>query len=335
MVGETVTIQPVIPLPVLLLLGVAGLAACIWALIRARSGERRAAWFVRLALVVAVVVLALRPGLTGGSSEKIVTDTDVFVVVDVTGSMSAEDEPNGKTRFDLVREDITALVEAYPGARFALISFAAAAQLRMPLTSDSSALLSSVAVLTPEPTTLSRGSSIGIAAATLERALSTAAEVSPDRARMVFYLGDGEQTSSAAPESFQGAADYISGGAVLGYGTAKGGPMKVTVSAIYEEQDPGYIMYQGQRALSVIDEAALKTIAEQLGVEYQHRDGNSSPSFPPASTVARTPDGVTGTITDLTWVVALVVGGLLLVEIFGATVAVTSARAALRGRRTA
>src|SRR5690606_39283043 len=58
--------------------------------------------------------------------------------------------------------------------------------------------------------------------------LRAATKSSPDRSRMVFYLGDGEQTSSGEPESFKGGAKYVDGGAVLGYGTAEGGPMKKT-----------------------------------------------------------------------------------------------------------
>src|SRR5690606_1021757 len=145
-------------------------------------------------------------------------------------------------RLDGVRADVQSIVDEYPGARFALISFDAAATQRLPLTTDATALMSSLDVLRPEVTTQSRGSSIGIASTMLSEVLRNAAESAPDRARMVFYFGDGEQTVSSDPESFGGSAEYVDGGAVLGYGTAEGGPMRTTTIG-----DGGgeYIQYRG------------------------------------------------------------------------------------------
>lgn len=180
-----------------------------------------------------------------------------------------------------MRADVQAIVDEYPGARFALITFDASADLRLPLTTDTTALVSSLEVLRPEVTSQSRGSSIGIANELLADTLSNAAESSPDRSRMVFYFGDGEQTVTSAPEPFDGSEKLTDAGAVFGYGTAEGGPMKLTTGSVGDSSSE-YIEYEGANALSVIDEKNLEAIAAELGVPYEHRTADAEPELPEA-----------------------------------------------------
>ena len=143
---------------------------------------------------------------------------------------------------------------------------------------------------------------------------------------MVFYLGDGEQTVSSTPESFAASKKLVSGGAVLGYGTAEGGPMRETTGAFSGKGD--YIQYQGSDALSRIDEGNLKRIAAELGVGYAHRTAEAPPKLPPAPTSTsayRENDPLTQP-TDLSWIVALVIVALLCVEITRATVLIMRMR---------
>jgi Ca-activated chloride channel homolog len=337
-----VIFQPVLPVFLILLLcaGVAGVA--VWMLVRApRAGgevvtDRRALavhrslWTLRLVMVLACAVMLLRPGLPGGSTQTLATDTDIVLVVDTTASIVAEDWDDGSPRLDGVRADVRALVEEYPGARFALLTSDAAAQLRIPLTTDTTALLGSLDVLRPEVTSQSRGSSIGVAAPLLSETLAAAAESSPDRSRMVFYFGDGEQTTGSAPESFADSARYTDAGAVFGYGTTEGGPMRVTTGGL-DQNGSEYIQYQGSDALSVIDEGNLETIAGQLGVGYEHREADVAPALPaaPSSTTAYADAGEVGNVIELYWVAALVVLAALGVELTRATILV----ARLRGLR--
>lgn len=334
--------QPVLPVFLILLLcaGVAGVA--VWMLVRApRAGgevvtDRRALavhrslWTLRLVMVLACAVMLLRPGLPGGSTQTLATDTDIVLVVDTTASIVAEDWDDGSPRLDGVRADVRALVEEYPGARFALLTSDAAAQLRIPLTTDTTALLGSLDVLRPEVTSQSRGSSIGVAAPLLSETLAAAAESSPDRSRMVFYFGDGEQTTGSAPESFADSARYTDAGAVFGYGTMEGGPMRVTTGGL-DQNGSEYIQYQGSDALSVIDEGNLETIAGQLGVGYEHREADVAPALPaaPSSTTAYADAGEVGNVIELYWVAALVVLAAFGVELTRATILV----ARLRGLR--
>ncbi|PKI91074.1 VWA domain-containing protein [Actinomycetales bacterium SN12] len=298
------------------------------------TGPSRALWVLRLGMIVVVFAMLLRPGIPGGTSQSLATDTDVVMVVDTTASIVAEDWAGDRPRIDGVRDDVQAIVDEYPGARFALISFDAAAQLRLPLTTDATALISSLDVMRPEVTEQSRGSSIGIANRMLADTLSAAAKASPERARMVFYLGDGEQTASSEPESFASSAKYVDGGMVLGYGTTQGGPMRKTTGQGTEGGD--YIEYQGQPAMSVLDEDNLRRVSEQLGVEYQLRSADATIDLPeaPTSTTDYAASGEVGNVIELYWIAALALIALLAVEVALATASVVRLRGLARIRQT-
>jgi Ca-activated chloride channel family protein len=338
-----VIVQPVLH-PLLLVLLCAPVAAvAIWVMVRPPtvSGTpmtdtrslvaHRSLWALRLLIVLSCFVMLLRPGIPGGATQTLATDTDIVLVVDTTASIVAEDWADGEQRLDGVRADVQSLVEEYPGARFALITSDAAAELRMPLTTDTTALIGSLGVLRPEVTSQSRGSSIGVAAPLLAETLSSAADASPDRSRMVFYFGDGEQTSGSTPEPFTESARYVDAGAVFGYGTTEGGPMRITTGGLGDADTPEYIQYDGTDALSVIDEQNLENVADQLGVGYEHRTADAEPALPeaPSTTTNYAESGEVGSVTELYWVAALVLLLLLGVELTRATMLT----ARLRGLR--
>ncbi|CAH0210289.1 VWA domain-containing protein [Microbacterium sp. Bi121] len=309
--------QPVLNILLLILLFAPVAAVAVWMLVRGHpsTGSGTGLWAMRLVMLLACFAMLLRPGIPGGATETLATDTDIVIVLDTTASIVAEDWDGDEPRLDGARADVQAIVDEYPGARFALITFAGAAEQRLPLTTDTTALMSSLEVLRPEVTSRSRGSSIGIAHTMLQETLAGAAESAPDRSRMVFYLGDGEQTVSSDPESFSRSARYIDGGAVLGYGTAEGGPMKITSGSFSGDQ--GYIDYQGQPAMSVIDETNLQTIADDLAVPLQVRSADAAIDLPaaPTTTTNYAASGSVGNVIELYWVFALIIVLLLGVEL--------------------
>lgn len=318
--------QPVLNIFLLVLLCAPVAALAVLALVKAK-GRGRALWAMRLVLLLACFVLFLRPGIPGGATQTLATDTDIVLVVDTTASIVAEDWDGDQPRLDGVRADVQAIVDEYPGARFALITFDASADLRLPLTTDTTALVSSLDVLRPEVTSQSRGSSIGIANQLLADTLSNAAESSPDRSRMVFYFGDGEQTVTSAPEPFDGSEKLTDAGAVFGYGTAEGGPMKLTTGSLGDSSSE-YIEYEGANALSVIDEKNLEAIAAELGVPYEHRMADAEPELPeaPSTTTSYAESGSVGSVTELYWIAALVIVALLGVELTRASMLVARLR---------
>ena len=90
-----------------------------------------------------------------------------------------------------------------------------------------------------------------------------------DRKTYVFFISDGEITDGSTLQSYVELKKYITGGAVLGYGTAEGGKMKKTGEYSY-----GNIIDEetGEDAVSKIDENNLAAIAQDLGIEYIHMD---------------------------------------------------------------
>ncbi len=300
-------------------------AVAVLCLVKAPGLRARLLWVGRLLLVLACCALLLRPGIPGGTSQTLATDTDIVLVVDTTASIVAEDWDGDEPRLNGVRADVQSIIDEYPGARFALVTFDATADLRMPLTTDTTALASAMEVLRPEVTSQSQGSSIGVANTLVADTLQNAASASPDRARMVFYFGDGEQTASTEPESFAASAEFTDGGSVLGYGSGEGGPMRDTSLG---DSGGSYIQYQGADALSVIDEGNLQTIADDLGIPYQHRTADAAIDLPeaPTTTTNYADSGEVGNVIELYWIAAAVMVLLLAVELAVATARVARLR---------
>lgn len=295
------TLQPILPWWVLLPVIVAALAFLGWRLqhgagTAARTGGARNAGTTvrnlvsRSALVLLLLGAALRPGLPGGTAQAATADLNVFFVVDTTTSMVAEDYGDAEPRLGGVRQDIAAIAEGLPGARFSVITFDTTAHVRMPLTTDTLALETITSVLEPQVTAYAKGSSITAAREVLAERLAAARESHPERPRLVYYLGDGEHTSAKEPEAMEFEDGLVAGGAVLGYGTAGGGRMRENTGreATGREEargsaggeDAPYVQDTtggadggalAGDALSRIDEARLRQIAGQLGVPYVHR----------------------------------------------------------------
>ena len=315
--------RPVLPWWLLAVVGVALLGLAGWRLV-AERGDRRAllAWARRLVVVVLLLVVAVRPSLPGGTAQASVAALDVFVVVDTTSSVAAEDWGDGRPRLEGVRADVAEITEQLAGARFALITFDSSAVLRSPLTDDASAVVTAVDVTEQEITTYSSGSSISEAHDLLEEQLDAARESDPGRATYVLYLGDGEQTADEEPGSFADLAGDVDGGAVLGYGTEQGGRMREFDGYGDEYSDLGWIEDRTRpgspEAVSRIDEDALRTIASQLGVPYVHRTADQS--LAPVLDDARSgrvasDEGSAESLTDLYWVAAVPLFLLVLVDL--------------------
>ncbi|MEC5179507.1 vWA domain-containing protein [Arthrobacter sp. CG_A4] len=291
----------------------------------APSGELRG-WLFRGSLVLLLLLATARPGVPGGAVPAAASGLNVFFVVDTSSSIVAEDfspagqQGDGGTRFDGVRRDIRTIAEELAGARYSLISFDSESVVRMPLTADASALDTAVSVLGPQITSYSKGSSVTAARTVLTQRLAAARDSHPDRPRLVFYFGDGEQTSATAPQAMGLDAPLVSGGAVLGYGTAAGGRMKENSGdparpAVDYIQDPGAGGPGGgapgsrsQAAVSRIDEEMLRDIARGLSVPYVHRAAGDSaaPMLQKAmpGTLERTGEPLEGR-TELYWLPAL------------------------------
>jgi Ca-activated chloride channel family protein len=260
---------PIAPWPVLFVLVGTALVLVWWPAGPRERSESPVARGRRTAIVLLLLVAALRPAVPGSDVRVDASAVDVYLVVDTTSSVMARDYgTDAKPRLEGVRSDIKALTNQLSGARFSLMTFDIDTTIRLPLTSDGAAVAAAADTLRPETSVWSRGSSVTIARDQLRTALERGRDTRPERARLVFYFGDGEQTAAQDPRPFDIESELVNGGAVLGYGTAAGGRMAIT--AAFETGDiidPS----TGRPAVSVIDEKELAAIADQLGIPYVHR----------------------------------------------------------------
>lgn len=266
------------------------------------------AWVRRVVMALSLVTALLRPALPGGTAQAAAADLNVFFVVDTTTSMVAEDYSNSAPRLDGARRDIMAIAAELPGARYSLITFDAKAFVRMPLTTDTTALETLTSVLEPQVTAYAKGSSITAARQVLADRLEAARKNNPERPRLVYYLGDGEQTSGKEPEPLSLDSGLVAGGAVLGYGTAAGGRMKENTGNPEEAGTAPYVADgSGGDAVSRLDEPRLQEVASQLGIPYLHRQAGdpAGPMMRAAGTgnLQRNDDTVNGR-TELYWLFA-------------------------------
>lgn len=259
-----------------------------WAFSALADPGARASWWRRACLALVMVLILAGPAAAVTESTQ-VSNVEIYLVVDRTGSMAAEDwaggpAAGGGTRLDGVKSDLTAIRDAWPQARFCILALDGAAARELPLTSDLDAVTSWIGSLQQEITQRSQGSSLDGMLPLLVQTLTRAKEKNPEDARLVYILSDGEATDDGRGASAAGTAgatwakagELTDGGAVLGYGTASGGMMR----SFDGSSTPGSGKYildpdTGKPAVSVPDTRALASVAEALGVPYFQRTGGS------------------------------------------------------------
>lgn len=325
--------QPVIPLVPLAVFALAAIIFCVFVAIKS-TGQTRWAWFTRIFAVILMLLMCLRPGI--GELQEVnvyANQYDVYFVVDTTSSMAAEDwDEDGATRLSGVKKDINRLVDEYSGAKFSLITFDSAAIVRTPLTKDATALMTSIQNLSLEITKNSQGSSPWEASDVLTRTLQANIQTNPDRLKLVFVFTDGEKTSEKNPTPYSSASTMVSGGAIYGYGTVAGGQMKKQNGYYITANDGEYIMDTTKEveteAVSKIDEENLNKISEELKVDYFFRNSDTPVPLIDVndSELTENTSVSMNVTTDYTWLVAMLLGGLIASELAFSVIALSFTR---------
>ncbi|MDV3123638.1 VWA domain-containing protein [Mycobacterium sp. 21AC1] len=277
------TFNPVLPPLILGLLAVVIVVACAMAF-QTKTG--RAAvwrWIGVTAGAVLLLVAAARPvlGADADAPTRVAGDSEpsIFLVVDRSAGM----QPG----IDQVRSDIAALLDRYPNARFAVVTFAARATLDWPLSQDTWSLKPLLATVTPS-TSAPETTDVGAASTILRYQLISAVQQYPRAQNLVFYLGAGAPESEVPQRQFELPERAVDGGAVLGYGDG--------------------------------DSAALRGVADQIGVPYVPRTGSDArldDALPTDATGLQAPVVAVDTErTELYWVFALGAGVLILIELY-------------------
>jgi Ca-activated chloride channel family protein len=196
--------------------------------------------------------------------------------------MGALDYSGSQARLDGVKKDLTALAAKLQGAHLELITFDSTSNVIMPFTTDLTAFSTAVQGMTPQLSSYSQGSSIDAPISLITQELKNSKTTYPQRIRLLFYLGDGEQTAASAVQTFAPIAPYINGGGVLGYGTTTGAKVPNETDLGTTNSTQPYITTVDPAtqtltpAVSHTNPTALQAIASQLKVTYQDRNQGGS-----------------------------------------------------------
>lgn len=233
-------------------------------------------WVRRALMVACIALLGLTPA-TKVITEERISNAEYYFIIDLTGSMAAEDYDGDGQRLDGVKTDIRDIIEQNPGAQYSVIAFSSTATEQLPLTTDSRAVLAWLDTARRESSNRSQGSSINRPRDEIEAVLTRSMDNNPQNVRVTLFFTDGEntdtqQTSSDESVDYGGLADMVDDGYVFGYGTEEGGRMSSSQWGIDEDWDYITDPATGQPAISKIDEENLVALAEQLDIEYVHRD---------------------------------------------------------------
>ena len=222
---------------------------------------RSRAWLKGTAVVLGLgllIVAAARPRFGAYFEEVAQRGADVFVVLDVSKSMTAEDvAPN---RLERAKSDVRDLLDRITGDRVGLIAFAGKPVVKVPLTTDRGffeTVLEDV-----DTQSAPRGGSL------IGDALRKAMEAMPprgDRDQAIVLVTDGEDHESYPLEAAKQAAERGIKVFTVGLGDSREG------ARIPVRDDAGqlqYMKYAGKEIWSRVDEKLLEEIARTTDGAY-------------------------------------------------------------------
>lgn len=260
-------INPIIPVWVMLLL-IPILIMCL--------SNNKIKRIRQIIIIVLIFLINIRIMIRTDDAEVLTNDLDVLFVVDTTISMIAEDYNGNNTRLSAVKDDMKYIIEELEGAKFSIVSFDNLSKVVMPYTRDKDILYEAIDILKVSEYMFARGTTLNASIDGMEQQLEASLE-NENRARIVFFISDGEITSAddstIDTNLFSVLGTDINDGAVLGYGTVDGGYMYVKTGDYGSYQ---YLDYQGKKAVSKIDEANLEIVASNLEIDYVNMSSQSN-----------------------------------------------------------
>ncbi len=268
---KTMTINPFIPIPVMAVI-------CVLLLVCKRKGV----WPYIRQIIMVLLIFAINLRIMIPNDEMKVTTyemkANVIFVIDDTISMVANDMEGGTTRLDAVTKDCGYIIDNMMGARFSVIDFHNISNILCPFNDDVTFIKSIIDSIYPLSEWSAKGTDLSICKPNMLTELKSAE--SNGAYTVVFFISDGEDNQSEKDYGFDELAEYIDDGAVLGYGTERGGEMYVKSYWDDEDEEPRAVETYDPNlgytnAISKIDEKNLKDIAKSLGVQYIHMEDSS------------------------------------------------------------
>ena len=223
------------------------------------SRKRRIWKIVLIAAAVLFMALALARPQLGTVLEEVKREgVDIFIAIDVSASMLAQDIP--PSRLAKARHEVASLIDKLEGDRVGLIAFAGEAFVQCPLTLDYGAAKIFLDVLEPDliPTP---GTEVGKA---VQLALASF-EAAERKHKVLILITDGEHHGEdvmpiAEEAERQGLVIYT-----VGLGSPQGVPIPATDGAV----SSGFKKNRsGEVVMTKLDELTLEKIALQTGGKY-------------------------------------------------------------------
>ncbi len=223
------------------------------------ADSRARFWFKLLFRETAIVtgLAALAGPQFGNQVEEVVPrGSDLYVLIDVSRSMLAQDVP--PSRLGRAKADVAALLNRLEGERVGLIAFAGQAVVKCPLTVDYDAFRRSLDELDPG-SALRGGTAIGDA---IRKALEVF-HAKTERDQAILLITDGDDQQSYPLEAAATAAERHVTIFTVGLGDATQGARIPQGAA-----SKSYVEYEGQQVWSKLDGTLLKDIALKTSGVY-------------------------------------------------------------------
>jgi Ca-activated chloride channel family protein len=217
--------------------------------------------FILVLLALSCLVLAAANPQVGTKMQEVKqTGIDVFILLDVSNSMMAEDiKPD---RLEKAKYQISNLINKLRGDRIGLIIFAGQAYVQIPLTTDYAAanlFLSAVDVNSVPSQGTAIASAINLATASFDT-LSTQ--------KVIIAITDGEDHEGDVQKAVESAVSRGIKIYTIGLGSESGVPIPVYNN---QKQLVGFKKdREGNTVLTKLDEAVLKQIAIDGNGKYFH-----------------------------------------------------------------
>lgn len=271
--GKTIVIEHELPTVAALSLAICIILILIISIILNPYNRRISRIIAYATMLALTITIVMRPRIydrVDAAERKL--KANVLFVIDNTISMLANDydkKSTKETRLDGVKQDCYEIIKQLEGANFSVVSFDNKTKQNIPFTQDSNIVNNSIKAMYPISSYYARGTSMNDVRDKLNEVLKSCEK--SDYPTVVFFVSDGEITNGDKLKSFSDMSKYIDYGAVLGYGTNKGGTMTQRDSFGEEKLIPDYNA-DNNVAISKIDEDNLKAIAKDLDVKYIHME---------------------------------------------------------------
>lgn len=311
---------PIMPIFIIYFIAAILLGLAIFYIVKKQF--RRTKNFRRIGIAALLLLAMARPAIPYGSTEKMLSNLNVFFIVDNTGSMATKDSDSGSNyRYQTVAKDIKAITNTFVAAKYSIITLDYNSYQAVPLVSNADAINSYADSLKPKNTYRSNDSNLGDLLDYATERIQKYNKRYPKRKSIAIFMSDGEDIKERTTFSSKEFRNEIAGGAVIGYGTKEGATVGYIDSDGNVDESMPLREDDGEEHISKLDEENLRHIADTLKVDYIQRSssereiGKIDSYINPSQAYERS-DEKTDSFEDLYWIAMMGAIGLLIWDFY-------------------